>query len=44
VGAAVGVKDGYLQRADALVNAGVDVLVVDVAHGHSYSIIILNFF
>jgi len=35
VGAAVGVKDGYLQRADALVNAGVDVLVVDVAHGHS---------
>jgi len=35
VGAAVGVKKGYLERAEALVNAGVDVLVVDIAHGHS---------
>ena len=35
VGAAVGVKDGYLERAAALVKAGVDVLVVDIAHGHS---------
>jgi IMP dehydrogenase len=35
VGAAVGVKKGDLQRAAALVTAGVDVLVVDIAHGHS---------
>jgi len=35
VGAAVGIREGYLDRARALVKAGVDVLVVDVAHGHS---------
>ena len=35
VGAAVGIREGYIDRARALVNAGVDVLVVDVAHGHS---------
>ncbi len=35
VGAAVGIKEGYIERARALVDAGVDVLVVDVAHGHS---------
>jgi IMP dehydrogenase len=35
VGAAVGVGDGTEERVDALVKAGVDVLVVDVAHGHS---------
>lgn len=35
VGAAVGIREGYLDRARALVDAGVDVLVVDVAHGHS---------
>jgi IMP dehydrogenase len=35
VGAAVGVVKDYLDRADALVDAGVDVLVVDVAHGHN---------
>ncbi|OGF31904.1 IMP dehydrogenase [Candidatus Falkowbacteria bacterium RIFOXYD2_FULL_35_9] len=34
VGAAVGVKD-CLERARALVNAGVDVLVLDIAHAHS---------
>lgn len=33
VGAAVGVKDG-LERADKLVSAGTDVLVIDIAHGH----------
>jgi len=33
VGAAVGANE--LDRAKALVNAGVDVLVVDVANGHS---------
>jgi IMP dehydrogenase len=35
VGAAVGVKSGDLDRAIRLVEAGVDCLVVDVAHGHS---------
>lgn len=35
VGAAVGVKGDYLDRAEALLEAGADVLVVDIAHGHS---------
>ncbi len=35
VGAAVGVKSGYLERAKALHDAGADVLVIDVAHAHS---------
>jgi IMP dehydrogenase len=35
VGAAVGVKSGYIERAEALHEAGADVLVVDVAHAHS---------
>ena len=35
VGAAVGATGDYLERAAALVRAGVDVLVVDTAHGHS---------
>lgn len=35
VGAAIGVKDDTLERAAALVEAGVDVLVLDIAHGHS---------
>lgn len=35
VGAAVGVKGDFLERAEALLDAGVDVLVVDIAHGHS---------
>ncbi|PJN41753.1 guanosine monophosphate reductase [Streptomyces sp. CB02959] len=35
VGAAVGVTDDYLERAALLVEAGVDVLVTDVAHGHA---------
>ncbi len=34
VGAAVGVKEGFIDRASRLVKAGVDVLVLDVAHGH----------
>jgi len=34
VGAAVGVRGDYLERADALISAGVDLLVVDIAHGH----------
>jgi IMP dehydrogenase len=35
VAAAVGVRGGYLARAQALLDAGVDALVVDVAHGHA---------
>ena len=35
VGAAVGVKGDFLDRSEALLNAGADVLVVDIAHGHS---------
>lgn len=35
VGAAVGANKDYLERADALVRSGCDVLVVDVANGHS---------
>ncbi|MCC5579262.1 IMP dehydrogenase [Microtetraspora sp. AC03309] len=35
VGAAIGVGDEAERRAKALVEAGVDVIIVDVAHGHS---------
>jgi len=35
VGAAIGAQDDYLERAKKLIDAGVDVLVVDVANGHS---------
>ncbi|KER06208.1 Inosine-5'-monophosphate dehydrogenase protein [Marine Group I thaumarchaeote SCGC AAA799-E16] len=35
VGAAVGVKGDFLERSESLLNAGTDVLVVDIAHGHS---------
>jgi IMP dehydrogenase len=35
VGAAIGAVGDYLERAEALVAAEVDVLVVDIAHGHS---------
>ncbi len=35
VGAAVGVKSGFMERTEALIKAEVDVLVVDIAHGHS---------
>jgi len=34
VGAAVGIDEDYVARSEALVEAGVDALVVDVAHGH----------
>jgi IMP dehydrogenase len=37
VGAAIGVRD--FERAEGLVEAGVDVLVVDTAHGHSTNVI-----
>ncbi len=35
VGAAVGATGDFLERAGALIKAGVDVIVVDTAHGHS---------
>lgn len=37
--AAVGVGDDALERAQALVGAGVDLLVVDTAHGHSAGVL-----
>ena len=39
VGAAVGTGAGTEERVDALVQAGVDVIVVDTAHGHSKGVI-----
>lgn len=39
VGAAVGAASDFLDRADALVDSGVDVLVVDTAHGNSKGVI-----
>jgi IMP dehydrogenase len=39
VGAAVGVGEGTDQRVEALVDAGVDVLIVDTAHGHSQGVL-----
>ncbi|HET8765512.1 MAG TPA: IMP dehydrogenase [Rhodanobacter sp.] len=39
VGAAVGVSGDTEQRVEALVEAGVDVIVVDTAHGHSQGVI-----
>jgi len=39
VGAAVGVGEGTEERAEALVEAGVDVIVVDTAHGHSRNVL-----
>lgn len=35
VAAAIGAKGDYLERAAALVEAGADMLVIDMAHGHS---------
>ncbi|HSX45746.1 MAG TPA: IMP dehydrogenase, partial [Candidatus Saccharimonadia bacterium] len=39
VGAAVGSSPGYENRVKALVDAGVDVIVVDSAHGYSKFVI-----
>jgi IMP dehydrogenase len=39
VGAAVGTGTGTRERVDALINAGVDVIVVDTAHGHSKGVL-----
>ena len=39
VAAAIGAADGDLERARALVDAGVDALVIDTAHGHSEGVL-----
>ena len=39
VGAALGVGEGTEERAEALIEAGVDVIVVDTAHGHTKNVL-----
>lgn len=39
VGAAVGVGDASMERVEQLVESGVDVIVVDTAHGHSRGVL-----
>jgi len=39
VGAAIGVGKDALKRADALIESGVDVVVIDTAHGHSTNVL-----
>ena len=39
IGAAIGTKKDTMERAEGLINAGVDVLVVDSAHGHSEGVL-----
>jgi IMP dehydrogenase len=39
VGAAVGTGNSAMQRAEALIEAGLDVLVIDTAHGHAKNVI-----
>ena len=39
VGAAVGTEKDTLSRAEELINAGADVLIVDTAHGHSQGVL-----
>jgi len=39
VGAAIGVGEGTEDRAEALIEAGVDVIVVDTAHGHTKNVL-----
>jgi len=39
VGAAVGVGEDMLPRAEALLKAGADVIVIDTSHGHSENVI-----
>lgn len=39
VGAAIGIKDDYLDRSRALIKANTDVIVIDIAHGHSTHLI-----
>lgn len=37
-GAAIGVNDDFMERTEKLINAEVDFLCIDVAHGHSESV------
>ena len=39
VGAAIGATGDFVERAAVLIKAGVDVLVIDTAHGHSTRVI-----
>ncbi len=39
VGAAIGVGEGTEERASLLIEAGVDVLIVDTAHGHAQGVL-----
>ena len=39
VAAAIGVTGDSLQRAEALVNAGVDAIIIDTAHGHTKGVV-----
>ncbi|HLX11395.1 MAG TPA: IMP dehydrogenase [Bacteroidota bacterium] len=39
VGAAVGVTEDTMERVEALIIAGVDVIIVDTAHGHSRGVL-----
>ena len=39
VGASIGVGNSALERADAIVEAGCDVMLIDTAHGHSQRVI-----
>jgi IMP dehydrogenase len=39
VGAAIGVGEGSIDRARLLIEAGVDVIVIDTAHGHSQGVL-----
>ena len=42
VGAAVGISEDRYQRIEALMNASVDVITIDTAHGHSKNVHILK--
>lgn len=39
VGAAIGISSDRLERAEALIHAGADVIVIDTAHGHSKEVL-----
>lgn len=39
IAASIGVNDDYKERAEALVGAGVNLITVDIAHGHSVAMI-----
>lgn len=39
VGAAIGIRNGMYARAEMLINAGTDILFLDVAHGHMLKVI-----